>query len=215
MYTPYEKTQRDLHQDDIDAITDKYQLVPTGSSPVVTISSPANDEEFNSGELIGFTGSASDADEGDLTSSIVWTSNIDGEIGTGLFSKVLSDDTHTITASVTDSDGNTDTASVTIVVGTPIQTGTVSVTSFEWSDEGGKDGKKHLLSTVNLDGSATINIKLTNTDGGKWTGSGTTGSDGSITFTFKNAPKSEYTIEVTAIDDKPAYVTSTPPYSNS
>jgi hypothetical protein len=65
-----------------------------------------------------FDGSASDAEDGDLTASLVWTSNLDGQIGTGgSFSKVLSDGTHVITASVTDSGGNTGSDSITITVG--------------------------------------------------------------------------------------------------
>jgi hypothetical protein len=57
-------------------------------------------------------------EDGNLTSSLVWTSNLAGQIGIGgSFSAVLSDGTHTITASVTDSGGLTGSDSVTITVG--------------------------------------------------------------------------------------------------
>ena len=53
-----------------------------------------------------------------MTSGLVWTSSIDGQIGTGgSFSATLSDDTHTVTAVVADSDGDTGSASITVMVG--------------------------------------------------------------------------------------------------
>jgi len=81
---------------------------PTNDPPAVTISSPADGASYDSGTSIAFAGSASDTEDGDLTGSLVWTSNLDGQIGTGgSFSAVLSDGTHTIVADVTDSGGNT------------------------------------------------------------------------------------------------------------
>ena len=60
----------------------------------------------------------SDTEDGDLTVNLVWTSNLDGQIGTGgSAGAMLSDGTHTITASVTDSGSLTGNASVTITVG--------------------------------------------------------------------------------------------------
>jgi subtilisin family serine protease len=97
-------------------------LIPTGEPtdepPTVTITEPADGASFDSGTSISFAGSASDTEDGDLTASLVWTSDLDGEIGTGgSFSAVLSDGTHTITAEVTDSAGNTGSDSITLTVG--------------------------------------------------------------------------------------------------
>jgi subtilisin family serine protease len=101
--------------------------------PTVSISSPANNASFASGTSISFSGSASDAEDGDLTGSLVWTSSLDGPIGTGgSFSAVLSDGTHTLTASVTDAGGLTGSASITVVV-EPAAGGTVSVTNLAGS----------------------------------------------------------------------------------
>ncbi len=89
------------------------------SPPTVTITSPADGSTFNKGDTITFTGSATDPEDGALTgSSLVWTSSIDGQIGTGeSFTKNdLSVGTHTITLTATDSEGATGTASVTITV---------------------------------------------------------------------------------------------------
>lgn len=112
-------------------------LVPGGGSggdnpPTVSITSPADGASFNSGDSISFAGSASDTEDGDLTASLVWTSSIDGQIGTGgSFSTVLSDGTHTITASVTDSGGNTGSDNITITVGGSSGDFTLSVTAYK------------------------------------------------------------------------------------
>ncbi len=84
--------------------------------PSVSITSPADGDEFDSGTNITFTGTVTD-DEGDLSSSLVWKSDSVGEIGTGgSFSKVLSDGTHIITAEVTDSGKLTGSDSISITV---------------------------------------------------------------------------------------------------
>ena len=62
-----------------------------------------------------FSGSASDTPDGNVSSYLVWRSNIDGQIGLGAsFSKALTVGSHTITATVTDSTGHT--ASVSTLV---------------------------------------------------------------------------------------------------
>jgi hypothetical protein len=91
------------------------QSKSTNSPPNVTITSPTEGACFDSGAGIIFVGSASDPEDGDLADSLVWTSDRDGQIGTGgSFSAVLSNGTHTITASVSDSGSLTGSGSVTI-----------------------------------------------------------------------------------------------------
>jgi subtilisin family serine protease len=97
-------------------------LIETGGTtdnpPSVTITNPADGASFDSGASIDFAGSASDNEDGDLTNDLVWTSDLDGQIGTGgSFTAILSDGTHTISAEVTDSGGNTSSDSITITVG--------------------------------------------------------------------------------------------------
>ena len=85
--------------------------------PTVSIDSPSDGGQFDSGATINFVGSAFDDEDGDLTADIVWRSDPDGENGTGAsFTTTLSDGVHTITASVTDSGGNTSSDSITITV---------------------------------------------------------------------------------------------------
>lgn len=82
------------------------QLASSNTAPVVTISSPSNNSAYADGTSLWFSGSASDTQDGTISSNMRWTSNIDGQIGTGAsFSRTLSAGTHTITASVTDSGG--------------------------------------------------------------------------------------------------------------
>ena len=103
------------------------------TAPIVTISSPENNASFPSATSISFSGSVTDAEDENLIASLTWTSNLDGQIGTGsTFSAVLSDGTHTITASVTDSGGLTGNASITVVV-EPASGGTVTVISLDGS----------------------------------------------------------------------------------
>lgn len=99
--------------------------------PAVTITSPVEDSMHSSLGTITFTGRALDTKDGDLTTGLVWTSSIDGEIGRGnTFSTgELSDGTHTVTAKVSDSDGAEGSASVTIVVTSENSPPTVTISS--------------------------------------------------------------------------------------
>jgi len=172
--------------------------------PVISITSPDDGSTFDSGASIQFEGTASDAKDGDLTDNLVWTSSIDGVIGNGgSFSITLSDEVHTITASVTDSDDNTGSDSVTITVGTPSVPGTVSVASIGYSTKGGKNGDKHLDIICTLEptiAGATVWIDL-------YLGeeevvdsfTGTTDSNGQVTFTHRNAKSGYYTSRVTDV----------------
>ena len=102
---------------------DQITLTVNNVAPTVTITAPADTATFVEGANITFTGTASDPGDGDLTASLAWTSSIDGSIGTGgSFSRTdLSIGTHTITASVTDSNSapGQDQITITINANTP------------------------------------------------------------------------------------------------
>lgn len=136
---------------------------------------------------------------------MVWTSDIDGQIGTGgSFQASLSDGDHTITASAADSGGKSGSDSVGITAGNPPAGPTaVSVDAIGYATEGGKNQTKHLLITVALlddlsspVGGASVSIALNRAAGGSWVGTGTTGTGGTVTFTLKNALSGCYTTEV-------------------
>lgn len=174
---------------------------PPNDVPVVTISSPTDGSTFGFGETIQFTGTATDTEDDDLTltSSLVWTSSIDGPINTGSgFSTTLSDGIHTITASVTDSGGASGSDSVSITVGTVTEP-TISVASITYATEGGRNSDKHLLITVALGtpvAGASVSIELFRDGNLDASGTGTTGTDGTVTFSRKNAGSGTYTTTV-------------------
>ncbi|MCL7454773.1 MAG: S8 family serine peptidase, partial [Anaerolineae bacterium] len=181
---------------------------PANEPPMVSITSPADGSSFGSGDTILFTGTASDLEDGDLTDSLAWTSSIDGPIGMGgSVSATLSDGTHAVTASVTDSGGRTASASIGITVGTPPpEPPTVSVSSIAYATAGGRDGKKHLSVSValvdDLGGpvaGASVSIRLELDSGSAWTFAGTTGSDGVVAFSLLNASSGCYTTTVTHV----------------
>lgn len=93
-------------------------IVVTSRSPVAVINHPGDGETRPSSMLIPFVGVGRDFDDGTLTgASLVWTSSIDGMIGTGnSFSRALSPGTNVVTLTVTDSDGNSGTDTVTLTI---------------------------------------------------------------------------------------------------
>jgi hypothetical protein len=181
---------------------------PANEPPSVSITSPADGASFDSGFAILFEGTASDPEEGDLTDDLVWTSSIQGKIGEGdNFSRTLSDGSHLITASVTDSGGEGGSASVSITVGDgPTEPTTASISGFSYATSGGRDGKKHLSVTVALVddfggpvAGASMSVRVDVDDGSSWTFTGTTGSEGTVTFPVSNAPSGCYTTTVTDV----------------
>ncbi len=112
----------------------------TDFAPNVSIASPSYNGAYLAGDVITFNASANDAEDGDLTATIVWTSSIDGTIGTGNnFTKSdLSIGNHTITASVTDSAGQTESQTVNLTVGVPNTTvGGSNTTAIDMPEWGG------------------------------------------------------------------------------
>lgn len=95
---------------------------PGGTDPVptATIISPESGRRFLSGETVRLSGSGQDSADGALSgASLVWTSNLDGQIGTGtsLTMTAPTEGTHLITLRVTDSDGLSSSTSITITIG--------------------------------------------------------------------------------------------------
>jgi chitinase len=90
---------------------------PDAQNPVAAIYHPGTGEtRYVSDGAVPFSGVGNDPQDGALTgASLVWTSNIDGQIGTGeTFNKVLTAGAQVITLTVTDSNNNTGTDSITL-----------------------------------------------------------------------------------------------------
>jgi carboxypeptidase T len=94
------------------------QVLAAGNlAPTTTITSPTSGTSVRLGTPVSLAATASDPEDGNLTGSIVWHSNLSGQIATGGSASVsLPLGTHTITASVTDSGNATGSGSVTVVV---------------------------------------------------------------------------------------------------
>jgi len=99
-----------------------YEVVPAplpgNFLPTVTIQSPDGGAQYVTGDLIAFEGTATDVEDGNLTASLSWASNLDGDLGTGgsFSSDALSIGIHRSTARVTDSGGLVGSSSITILV---------------------------------------------------------------------------------------------------
>ncbi|MEM1084528.1 MAG: LamG-like jellyroll fold domain-containing protein [Verrucomicrobiota bacterium] len=88
------------------------------SAPQVVITAPSDGSVFDAGTSINFTATASDAEDGDLSSSIVWSSDKDGVLGTGasITESGLSLGAHVITASCTDTNSPSATGIANVAV---------------------------------------------------------------------------------------------------
>jgi hypothetical protein len=161
-------------------------VASSNTAPSVTISTPSNGASFASGATVSFSGSASDTQDGVLTSKLVWTSSIDGNIGTGgAFTKVLTAGTHTIAATVTDSGSLTTVKQISVTVTASTSGGTLKATGR----------KKQGLQTVDLSWNGMSGSSLDvyrNTT--KWT----TANDGTDTDALNKKGSATYTYKVCA-----------------
>lgn len=94
------------------------QLVEIDQPPELLITAPADGSSYTEGTLIVLEATATDAEDGNLANAINWSSVQDGELGTGghLELSGLAVGQHTITATVTDSGGNSVSQTVTLAV---------------------------------------------------------------------------------------------------
>ena len=91
----------------------------TNQRPRASITSPVSGTRFRELENIVFTGSGTDAEDGDLTGAALrWQSSQDGRIGQGqtFQHNSLSIGVHEITLTATDSDGAADTATIDVAI---------------------------------------------------------------------------------------------------
>lgn len=102
-------------------------IIITDGSPVATISAPIGGTSVTTGTNVTFTATVTDTEDGNITgqntpltgNNIVWSSDLDGNFGANSNSitfSSLSNGTHVITVTATDSDGNTGTSNVGFTV---------------------------------------------------------------------------------------------------
>jgi hypothetical protein len=181
---------------------------PYNSPPSVVITSPGMDSTFSSGSVETFSGAATDPETGDITANLIWTSSLDGQIGTGRsVSKTLSLGTHTITASVSDLAGKTGVATIRIIVGSappPTQTLNVSVVPDSSTYVNGNRVNFTVTVTdgVNRVSGASASLAVTTANGRRVNYNATTDSNGNARFQYKISSNRDgvgtYTATVTA-----------------
>jgi hypothetical protein len=115
--------------------------------PTVTITSPGNGTSITLGQSVTFVATATDPEDGNISSGLSWLSDLDGVIGSGasFSTSALRGGAHVITASVIDTGGLSGSAAISIVVNVDnlaaedVSTarGTRSSGSFEqtWADD--------------------------------------------------------------------------------
>lgn len=179
-YTSCSTAMRTLSADDIAGAKALYPSSSSSTSntaPTVSITNPASGTSIVQGTSLTLSGSASDTQDGNLTTKIAWTSSIDGSLGTGSgFSKVLSAGSHVITAKVIDSGGLSASQQHSVTVTASSNTApSISITS-PLSGTSIVQGTSLTFSgsaTDTQDGSITAKIAWTSSiDGALGTGSG-------------------------------------------
>jgi hypothetical protein len=102
--------------------------VPANTAPVAQINNPVDNSTYTAADEIEFAGTGSDSEDGDLSgASLVWSSDVDGQIGTGetFNSRTLVAGVHLITLTAIDSFGaiGMDSVAITIPAGSLPDTG--------------------------------------------------------------------------------------------
>ncbi len=82
-------------------------LVASNAAPSVQVLTPQNGDQIAAGNPATFTARADDAEDGDLTAGLSWTSNIDGDFAEtgGSVTATLSPGVHAVTATALDTAG--------------------------------------------------------------------------------------------------------------
>ena len=102
--------------------------VVTNTAPSISITAPGDAASFLTDATINLQASANDAEDGNLSGSVTWTSSLDGALSS---STQLSEGNHIITARVTDSGNLSATDSITVAVSAPAPVNTAPTISID------------------------------------------------------------------------------------
>ncbi|MCG3211491.1 MAG: hypothetical protein FOGNACKC_05137 [Anaerolineae bacterium] len=167
------------------------------SAPQVSITAPANGASFsaNSGSAaVNLTGTATDAEDGDLSASLTWSDESGAILGSGAsVAANLSVGAHTVTASVTDSSGDTSSVSISVTVNAPAAE-SITITQATWRK---KNKNWRIQGTGSMPGN-TISLYL-NGDPARLIGSATVDAAGSWQFSGKSGVNPAAGDSVTAV----------------
>lgn len=155
------------------------------SPPLVSISSPSENQALAAGNEVTLAASAIDGEDGDVSHFITWTSSVEGTVGTGAVVSwtPTAGGVHVITASVVDSAGMTGSANTSIAVDEPI------LVTFSTYKEKGRHqvdlrwtGAQGAQVEIHRSGSQTANI--------------TTANDGQYLDPINNKGRGQYSYEI-------------------
>jgi len=119
----------------------------------------------------------------------------------------LADGNYTVEVTATDTRSISGSGTANFSVGpAPSEPTTAIVNSITYTTEGGKNSDKHLNIHIaviddfgNPVANASVSINLTLNDNVVGSGTGTTGSNGMVTFSYKNAPSGHYETKITGV----------------
>lgn len=111
-----------IGKDTVDIVIQSQSNTP----PQVLIASPVDGETFNTTSAFTLVASANDAEDGDLSATVVWSSDLDGALGEGNPTVSLSVGTHLVTAIATDGGGGRSSDTIWVQI-TPDSGGTSTV----------------------------------------------------------------------------------------
>ncbi|MCA1779427.1 MAG: lamin tail domain-containing protein, partial [Xanthomonadaceae bacterium] len=129
------------------------------TAPEITILTPASGASFSFGSDIGFSASAIDLEDGDLGTTVVWSSSLDGIIGSGASIQVsgLGIGSHSILASVSDLGGLLAEAVIEISITEPPGGAAIVLSEVFYDASGSDDG----LEWVELFNAGSTSVDLT------------------------------------------------------
>ena len=180
---------------------------PPNASPQVTITGPVGNSRFDTAAPVDLAGTGFDFEDGDLTASVEWMSNLDGPLGVGgNLSVFLSEGVHTIELSATDVEGETSSDSILVTVTSPTLPGEARIASIEYTPEDLGRRKNPLYVTLTLVDAAgepvsgaKVVVRIRKQGGRKWGRRGFTGDDGRVTVRIGKSPKGCFVTNVRAV----------------
>jgi subtilisin len=184
--------------------TDKSSYV-TGTDNSATLTAVVTDESGSAISGLVSSAFATTIDGNGAGVTFAETGNPGTYAGTLPLSS-LSTGAHNVSVSVTDTDSVSGNGSASFNIQTASSATTVGVTAINYATTGGKNNDKHLNITATVNDNlgnpvsgASISIQLSRNGNQLMSGTGTTGTSGTLAFVYNNAPSGTYTTVVTNV----------------